>query len=167
MNAISERRSAPHTLAESYLALFAGVIQTGHSLVVMEMAEASSGDGRSGGGRGKGTNMLNTDQLLTKALPERRRQSTEPLVPRTATRLFKLLSSISAEEQVREGGPWGGGEDFQLPRIILRQKRQGWLRLLRKQKTGSQVLVTGRSGTGIMEDRRSSLGTPQGGKAFG
>ncbi|XP_051001857.1 LOW QUALITY PROTEIN: testis-specific protein 10-interacting protein [Acomys russatus] len=43
--------------------------------------------------------MLNTTQLLAKGFSERPRQSTESLVPRTATGLLKLLSSISAEEQ--------------------------------------------------------------------
>ncbi|XP_028626877.1 testis-specific protein 10-interacting protein [Grammomys surdaster] len=47
--------------------------------------------------------MLNTDQLLVRAISERPRQSTEPLVPGTPTGLFRLLSSISPEEQRRLG----------------------------------------------------------------
>lgn len=79
---------------------------TGHSLVVMEMAERAVPELAGGGGKGQGTNMLKSDQLLTRAISERSRHSTEPLVPATATGLFKLLSSISPEEeQVREAGP--------------------------------------------------------------
>lgn len=73
----------------------------------MEMAEGAVPELAGGGGKGQGTNMLNTDQLLARATMERPRQSTEPLVPGTATRLFKLLSSISPEEQVREVGTAG------------------------------------------------------------
>ncbi|CAH6793540.1 Tsga10ip [Phodopus roborovskii] len=53
--------------------------------------------------------MLNTDQLLARAISERPRHSTEPLVPVTATGLFKLLSSISPEEQ----GNLGSGDSLQ------------------------------------------------------
>lgn len=60
-----------------------------------------------GGGRGQVTNMLDTDQLLDKAKSEKRRHSTEPLISGTGTGLFKLLSDIIPEEQVREAGPVG------------------------------------------------------------
>lgn len=73
----------------------------------MAMAKRAVPELADGGGRGQGTNMLNTDQLLSGTISERPRQSTEPLAPGTATGLFKLLSSISLEEQVREAGPAG------------------------------------------------------------
>ncbi|EGV99357.1 U4/U6.U5 tri-snRNP-associated protein 1 [Cricetulus griseus] len=53
--------------------------------------------------------MLKSDQLLTRAVSERSRHSIEPLVPSTATGLFKLLSSISSEEQ----GNLGSGDSLQ------------------------------------------------------
>lgn len=74
----------------------------------MEMAERAVPELAGRGGRGQHANMLNTDQLLIRAISERPRQNTEPLVPGTPTGLFKLLSSISQEEQVREAGRAGG-----------------------------------------------------------
>ncbi|XP_032747028.1 testis-specific protein 10-interacting protein isoform X2 [Rattus rattus] len=53
--------------------------------------------------------MLNTDQLLVRAISERPRKSTEPLVPGTTTGLFSLLSNISPEEQ----GRLGSGDSLQ------------------------------------------------------
>ncbi|NP_001004278.2 testis-specific protein 10-interacting protein isoform 1 [Rattus norvegicus] len=53
--------------------------------------------------------MLNTDQLLVRAISERPRKSTEPLVPGTPTGLFSLLSNISPEEQ----GRLGSGDSLQ------------------------------------------------------
>lgn len=73
----------------------------------MEMAERAVPELAGGGGKGQDINMLKSDQLLTRAVSERSRHSIEPLVPSTATGLFKLLSSISSEEQVREAGPAG------------------------------------------------------------
>lgn len=50
LNTISERKSAAsHTPADPYLVLFARVIQTGHSLVVMEIAEWAVPELASGG----------------------------------------------------------------------------------------------------------------------
>uniref|UniRef100_A0A8C6GDG8 Testis specific 10 interacting protein n=1 Tax=Mus spicilegus TaxID=10103 RepID=A0A8C6GDG8_MUSSI len=65
----------------------------------MEMAERAVPELAGRGWRGQHANMLNTDQLLVRALSERPRQSTEPLVPGTSTGLFRLLSSISPEDQ--------------------------------------------------------------------
>lgn len=86
----------------------------------MVMAERAVPELAGKDGRGQHANMLNTDQLLVKAISERPRQSTEPLVPGTPTGLFRLLSGISAEEQVREAGPAG---ELQPPSGILGQKR--------------------------------------------
>lgn len=84
------------------------------------MAERAVPELAGRGGRGQHANMLNTDQLLVRAISERPRQSTEPLVPGTPTGLFRLLSSISPEEQVSEAGPAG---ELQPPSGILGQKR--------------------------------------------
>lgn len=73
----------------------------------MEMAERAVPELADGRGRRQGTNMLTPDQPLARTISERPKQSTEPLAPGTATGLFKLLSSISPEEQVREAGPAG------------------------------------------------------------
>lgn len=86
----------------------------------MEMAEKAVPELAGRGGRGQHANMLNTDQLLVRAISERPRKSTEPLVPGTTTGLFSLLSNISPEEQVREVG---AVREPQPPRGILGQKR--------------------------------------------
>ncbi|XP_063124302.1 testis-specific protein 10-interacting protein isoform X5 [Rattus norvegicus] len=78
----------------------------------MEMAERAVPELAGRGGRGQHANMLNTDQLLVRAISERPRKSTEPLVPGTPTGLFSLLSNISPEEQVREGR-LGSGDSLQ------------------------------------------------------
>ncbi|XP_006230909.1 testis-specific protein 10-interacting protein isoform X2 [Rattus norvegicus] len=75
----------------------------------MEMAERAVPELAGRGGRGQHANMLNTDQLLVRAISERPRKSTEPLVPGTPTGLFSLLSNISPEEQ----GRLGSGDSLQ------------------------------------------------------
>ncbi|KAL1787864.1 testis-specific protein 10-interacting protein [Sigmodon hispidus] len=86
----------------------------------MEMAERAVPELAGGGGRGHGTNMLNTDQLLARPTSEIPRQSIEPLAPETAPGLLKLLSSISQEEEQVRGRPsWGMSN---CPGIVGREK---------------------------------------------
>ncbi|XP_052568276.1 LOW QUALITY PROTEIN: testis-specific protein 10-interacting protein [Peromyscus californicus insignis] len=94
--------------------------------------------------------MLNTDQLLARATTERPRQSTEPLVPGTATRLFKLLSSISPEEQ----GSLGSRDSLQSQSLQL-QRSQSAGQTTRKKRKPQRRNKKGR-GSAEAEDLFSS-----------
>ncbi|XP_005352036.1 testis-specific protein 10-interacting protein [Microtus ochrogaster] len=75
--------------------------------------------------------MPNPDQLLARTISERPKQSSESLAPGTATGLFKLLSSISPEEQAS----LGSGDSFQSQSCQLQRSQSAGQRTKKERKT--------------------------------
>ncbi|KAM7329739.1 hypothetical protein ACRRTK_011352 [Alexandromys fortis] len=76
--------------------------------------------------------MLTPVQLLARTISERPKQSTEPLAPGTATGLFKLLSSISPEEQQAS---LGSGDSLQSQSCQLQRSQSAGQRTKKERKT--------------------------------